>query len=200
MRTLFFTVVLCMLTSGIYAQKIVIESGNVDFLKNERLVKVNFTYENMLVGKMTEEEYVAKKKGDAEAKNSGGGDAWHQSWVSDRASRFEPKFIELYNKYISEKGGANISTNDNTKYLMTVQTLFTEPGFNVGVARKNSSINARVIFTDLETGNTVAVVSIDRSSANDFMGTDFDVAYRIQESYGKAGRELAKFLIKKLKL
>lgn len=200
MKSLLLSATLCMLAMGIYAQKIVVESGNVDFLKNEKIMTVKFTYDHMLVGKMTEEEYIQKKKADANAKTPGGGDTWHQSWVADRDTRFEPKFIELFNKYISEKNGVNLTTNGEGKYVMTINTHFTEPGFNVGVARKNSSINVRAIITDKETGKEVAVISIDKSSANDFMGTDFDVAYRIQESYGKAGRELAKFLIKKLKL
>ena len=74
MKTLFFTVVMCLLVMNANAQKIVVESGNIDFLKNEKLVKVAFTYDKMLVGKMTEEEYIAKKKGDAEAKSPGGGE------------------------------------------------------------------------------------------------------------------------------
>ena len=70
----------------------------------------------------------------------------------------------------------------------------------MGVARKNAAVSLRATITDLETGSEIAVISISNSSANSFSGMDFDVAYRIQESYAKAGRELAKFLIKKLKL
>ena len=61
MRTLFIMAVMCLLATGVYAQRIVVEKGKIDFLKNEKEITVKFTYDNMLVGKMTEEEYVAKK-------------------------------------------------------------------------------------------------------------------------------------------
>ncbi len=195
MKSLLITAVLCLFATSIYAQKIVVESGDLDFLKNEKSITVKFTYENMLVGKMTEEEYVEKKRGDANAKKPGSGDDWYESWIADRKTRFEPKFIELFNKYTGEKG-AQLTTADDSKYIMTVNTHFTEPGFNVVVAAQYSSINARAIFTDRETGKELAVVSIDNSSAKN---AGYDVGYRIQESYAKAGRELAKFLNKKLK-
>jgi hypothetical protein len=83
---------------------------------------------------------------------------------------------------------------------MVVNTHFIEPGFNVGVARKNASVSMTAKFFDSGTGQQLAVITVTNASANSFSGLDFDVAYRIQESYEKAGRELAKFLIKKLKL
>ena len=200
MRTLFIMAVMCLFATGIHAQKIVVEKGKIDFLKNEKEVTVKFTYEKMLVGKMTEEEYIAKKISEGNAKEPGKGDAWFQSWNLDRPTRFEPKFIELFNKQMEAKGGILMGTQTGGKFLMTVNTHFTEPGFNVGVARKNAAVSLRATITDLETGSEIAVISISNSSANSFSGMDFDVAYRIQESYAKAGRELAKFLIKKLKL
>jgi hypothetical protein len=201
MKILFVTAAACMLAAGAHAQKVTIVSGDVGFLKNEKQIEVRFTYDNMQVGGMPEADYVAKKVSDAEAKKPGSGDAWHRAWIHDRSARFEPKFIELFNKYIGEKGGVLLNAdNVGGKYLMTVNTHFTEPGFNVGVARKNSSVSMKVTFTDAETGNAVAVMNITNSSANSAMGFDYDVAFRIQESYAKAGRGLAKFLIKKLKL
>ena len=199
MRTLFTMATMCLLATGVYAQKIVLEKGKIDFLKNEKEVTVKFTYENMRVGRMTEDEYVAKKKSEIDAKNPGGGEKWFQSWTNDRSTRFEPKFILLFNEQTSAKGGVTIGTEAGGNYLMTVNTYFTEPGYNIGVSRKNSAVSLRATFTD-GAGNVMAVVTVDNASANDFWGTDFDVAYRVQESYAKAGRELAKFLIKKLKL
>ena len=199
MKKLLVSVAASLFFTGISAQKIAVISGKIDFLKNEKTLTVKFTYENMLVGKMTEADYVAKKVSEANAKEPGKGDAWQVAWLNDRTERFEPKFIELFNKYITDNNGATLSTQDGNKYVMTVNTHFTEPGFNVGVARKNSAVSLRVRITDAESGQEMAVITITNSSANDFMGTDFDVAYRIQESYAKAGRELARFFIRKLK-
>ena len=191
---------MCILSTGIYAQKISVKPGNIDFLKNEKTVTVKFTYNDMRVGKMTEEAYVTQKVNDANAKTPGSGETWHKAWQDDRSNRFEPKFIELFDKIMDEKSGFELSENDGNRYVMTVNTHFTEPGFNVGVARKNAAVSLVASIFDTQTNKEVAVIFIDNSSANSFMGTDFDVAYRIQESYAKADRELAKFLVKKLKL
>ncbi len=170
------------------AQSIKVISGSLDFLKEQQVLKFEFTYDNMQVGKLTEQEYVDKKVYEK-------GSAWQKAWISDRANRFEPKFLELFDKIMKKKG---ISSGDEgAHYVFVVNTDFTEPGWNVGVMRSNASINLTCNVLDIASGEEVAVIAITRASANDFMGTDFDTAYRIQESYAKAGRELAKFLIKK---
>ena len=89
---------------------------------------------------------------------------------------------------------------EGAEYRIEVNTDFTEPGFNVGVVRKNAAIDLTCKVYNIATGEEVAVIKIKKSSANDFLGTDFDTGYRIQECYAKAGRELAKFFIKKAKL
>ena len=201
MKTLFVMATMCLLATGVYAQKIVLEKGNIDFLKNEKEVTVKFTYENMKVGKMTEEAYIKKRKSDIEAKKPGEGEKWFQAWIQDRSLRYEPKFIELFNDQMSAKNGVTLDAGSGGKYLMTVNTFFFEPGFNIGIERKNAAISLRATFTDA-TGSVVAVIAVNNASANTGWGggMDYDAAYRVQESYAKAGRELAKFLIKKLKL
>lgn len=173
-------------------------SGSLGFFKSEKVVGVSFTYNDLKVGKLTETEYCRKKMGEYNEKRMGWGDEWKEAWVSDRAKRYEPKFIELFSKYIGEKG---ISVdNAGSKYEIAINTDFIEPGFNVGVARKNASVDMTCRFIEKSTGKEVAVVIISDASANNFGGGDFDVAFRIQESFAKAGRELAKYIIKEEKL
>lgn len=198
MKRLLVLVALSLFTLSAVCQKIKVEQGSIDFLKNEQSFEIVFTYENMTVGKKSEADYTKGKIEEKNAKESGTGDSWYEKWIEDRTTRFEPKFIELFNTHISKKNGPVISDTGN--YILTMNTDFTEPGFNVGVVRRNSAISTTCHFTDKSTGETLAIISIKNSSANNFWGADFDAAYRIQESYGKAGRELAKFLIKQLKL
>ena len=199
MKSFIFMALISLLATGVEAQKIAVKSGKIDFLKNEKSIAVSFTYEDLKVGKDSEAAYIAKKKKEADEKNPGSGDSWHQAWVNDRSARYEPKFIELFNEQMSAKNGITIGKEAGGKYLMKINTFFTEPGFNIGISRKPAIVSVLVTFTD-ETGATVATISVDNSSAASFGGFDFDAAYRIQESYAKAGRELAKFLIKNLKL
>lgn len=181
-----------------YAQNIILTSGSLAPLKSEHVLKFEFTYDEMLVGKMTEAEYVDKKVGDYNSKEAGKGDTWKTNWIADRKGRFEPKFVELFDKYMEEKNIA--SGTEGANYIITINTDFTEPGFNVGVVRRNASVDLSCKIINIATGEQIASVKIRNASANNFWGTDFDSGYRLQESYAKAGREFAKFLVKKGKL
>lgn len=198
MKKMLFIAVVCSLGMCLHAQSIVLTSGSLESLQEVKMVKFEFTYDDMQVGKMTEQEYVNKKVNDYNKKEAGRGDKWYENWIGDRKGRFEPQFIELFHKYM--KDYEMIVDNEGAKYLFVFNTDFTEPGFNVGVARRNASIDITGSIMDIATGEQVAKFKIKNASANNFMGTDFDSGFRIQETYGKAGREFAKFLAKKGKL
>lgn len=198
MKKMLFMVALCIVSMGLSAQGIVLTSGSLDFLKETKIVSFEFTYEDMQVGKMTEQEYIDKKVDDYNKKEAGRGDKWFENWIGDRRGRFEPQFIELFHKYMEDY--EVIVDEEGATHKFVFNTDFTEPGFNVGVMRRNASIDMTGVVIDIATGNQVAKFKIKNASANNFMGTDFDSGFRIQETYGKAGREFAKFLIKKAKL
>lgn len=191
-------VMLCLLSVGVYAQSVALAFGDLKWLSGEKTLQFEFSYEDMQVGKLSEAEYVEKKVTEYNKKEAGRGDTWKKAWESDRKERFEPKFLELFDKYLSEKGIT--SAKEGAKYVVKVNTNFTEPGFNVGVMRRNASVDVVCTIVEIATGKKVAVVKVRDASANSFWGTDFDSGYRLQESYAKAGREFAKFLIKKAKL
>lgn len=181
-----------------YSQSIVMTSGAIDFIKGESVLQFTFSYNEMLVGKLTESEYVNKKIADYNEKEAGKGDEWGKAWVDDRKERFEPKFLELFDKYMEDKGIT--SGTEGANYVIEVNTDFTEPGWNVGVMRQNASVDLTCKVKKIETGEQVASIRIRNASANNFWGADFTAGYRVQETYAKAGRELAKFFIKKAKL
>ncbi|GHU79641.1 hypothetical protein FACS1894145_4230 [Bacteroidia bacterium] len=179
------------LSTNVFAQKIKVTSGKIDFLKSEQSIDIAYTYNDLKVGKLTEEEYIQKKRGD----KGDNFETWYKSWINDRETRYEPKFEELFEKYMDEK----LHFDSEAKYVMNINTYFIEPGFNVGVWRENAAVSLLITILDKETDTEVATINIQKSSANDFWGTDFDAGYRISECYAKAGRELAKFFKKQLK-
>lgn len=194
-------ITLCILFSILtfsHSQSIVMTSGTIDFIKGESVLQFTFSYDEMLVGKLTESEYVNKKTTDYNEKEAGKGDEWKKAWVDDRKERFEPKFLELFDKYMGEKGIT--SGTEGANYVIEINTDFTKPGWNVGVMRQNASVDLTCKVKKIETGEQVTSIRIRNASANNFWGTDFTSGYRVQETYAKAGRELAKFFIKKAKL
>ena len=88
------------------------------------------------------------------------------------------------------------------KFLSAVifKTVFTEPGFNVHVMRKNAMINAEILIVETTNpANIVATLSLDKSPGRTFGGYDYDTGERIQEAYAAAGKALAKYFKKELK-
>lgn len=172
------------------AQKIKLKEGSLDALKSETSINIEFTYDNMAVGKFDKEaDYINKKKSEYNAKEAGRGDRWEKAWIDDRKNRFEPNFIELFTKH------SELSENKKAKYTLIFHTTFTEPGFNVYVTRKNASIDAEVLIVETANkSNVIAKLTLDNAPGRNFMGNDWDTGERISESYAKAGKSLGKYI------
>jgi len=179
------------------AQKIKVTDGNLSPFKGQDQFAISFTYDdNLKVGKMSEDEYIKKKMAEIEEDEPGRGKKWKEMWYEDRSVHFEPKFQQLLNQYVDDAvfrpdmGGA--------KYMRIVNTVFIEPGFNVGVARKNASIDLeiKVVPVDNES-KTLVKIMIYGAAGHSMNYGDYDVGIRVGEAYAKAGKELGKFLVKK---
>jgi hypothetical protein len=172
------------------AQRIKTIEGDLSVLKAETTISVEFTYDNMSVGKFDKEsDYIDKKKGEYNAKEAGRGDNWAKSWVNDRKMVFEPKFIDLFEK------ATDMVVKAGAKYTMIFHTTTTEPGYNIYVTKKNAEIDAEV--TIVETANrskVIAVISVKNAPGRTFSGNDYATSDRISECYAVAGKKLGKFI------
>jgi len=189
-------------TSVGYGGMIKLQSGSLDFLRGETQVNVEYSYENMRVGKFArEQDYIDQKVADYNKKEAGRGDSWRRTWVEDRGQRYQPKFEELINKYLADrKSSLKFGSFKDAKYTLILKTTFTEPGWNAFVMRSPALIDAQAVF--VETGNRanpLATITITKSPGRDVQGYDYDTGVRVQESYAKAGKELGVFLAKKVK-
>ncbi|MDI3322045.1 hypothetical protein [Pinibacter soli] len=180
-----------------HAQKIKLEDGNLDFLRNEKSVNVEFVYENVKVGKYdNEKDYIDKKKEDMNKKEAGTGDKWAKAWIDDRDNRYKPKFEELFTKNTA----LQVSDKGTSKYTLVYKTTFLEPGYNIGISRKNAQHNAEIVIVETANKNKVlARISLDKALGRDFWGADFDTGARLAETYADAGKALAKFIEKQTK-
>ncbi len=182
--------VLVFFTLNTQAQKIKTTEGSTDVLKNETSINVEFTYDNMSVGKYDKEsEYLEKKTAEYNSKEPGRGDSWAKNWVSDRKRVFEPKFLELFEK------NSGMSNKADAKYTMIFHTTSTEPGFNIYVTRKNAEIDA--VVTIVETADRtkiIAVIDVKNAPGRTFSGYDYATGDRISECYAVAGKKLGKHI------
>lgn len=178
------------------AQKIKLLEGDLAPLAGETSIAVKFTYDNMSVGKFDKEsDYIAKKTDDYNKKEPGRGDSWAKNWVGDRERDYEPKFVDLFEK----ETGWSVSRKKPAKYTLIFKTLFTEPGYNVYVTRKNASINAEAWIVESATEKVIAKISVEKVPGRTFGGNDYDTGIRIAECYADAGKHLGKFIKKKSK-
>lgn len=202
MKKTVLLVLSAMLLSGHFshAQKLVLKSGSVDFLKGQQILLVSFDYSNLGVGKFEkEDDYVKQKVADYNKDEAGKGDKWKEAWFNDRAARYEPKFELLFNENMAEKNLKCDRNASDAKFEMQLHTTFIEPGFNVGVTRKPAYINVDVTCKEIASGKEVMVMTVTNCPGRDAMGFDFDTGYRIEEAYAKLGKSLAAYINKNLK-
>ncbi len=172
------------------AQRIKTIEGDLDVLKNETAINIEFTYDNMSVGKYDKEsEYLDKKTAEYNSKEPGRGDSWAKNWVSDRKRIFEPKFLELFEK------NSGMSNKADAKYTMIFHTTSTEPGFNIYVTRKNAEIDATVTIVETaDRSKKIAVIDVKNAPGRTYSGYDYATGERISECYAVAGKRLGKHI------
>lgn len=192
---LFAIALLALLVNSGYAQSMHLASGNLDILKGQKTINLVYAYDNLRVGPGTEQEYIDKKVNGYNKDKPGHGDEWLKNWKNDRPTRYQPKFEELINKQL-EKSGVKVGNFPNAPYTLILRTTFIEPGFNVYMARRFANTNLEAAFVKTGTTTELAVITMMKSPGRDALGYDFDSGERISESYAKAGKSLANFLIK----
>ncbi len=80
---------------------------------------------------------------------------------------------------------------------MIFKTVYTEPGYNIAISRKNAYIDGEVwIIETNNPGKIIAKLEINDCPGRTFMGNDYDTGERIQEAYAMAGKGLARFFSK----
>jgi len=181
---------LLLVTSITWGQKMKVLSGDFKSLKNIAEFNLVFQYDGLTVDKFkTEEEFLADKMKKREEK--GTDEDFKKSWFADREKRYEPKFIESFNKRFDGKVKADKGLS-SAKYTITVKTTWLHAGYNVGISRSNAKVSA--IITVAETANPSNVllsVSYEKAEGAGAFGMDYDSGYRISESYAKLAKEFA---------
>lgn len=179
------------------AQKVKLVEGNLDYLKGQKLLKVEFTYDHMKVGKMTEEDYVAKKVKDYNKKHPGSGDEWKEKWEKDKQESYPEYFIRSFNLFMGKTEVKVATDADDAEYIMIVNTSFIEPGFNVGIQSKRASANMEVSIVSKDNPEKVlAKFAITKSPGNSMFGPNYSTVDRVGGCFENAASGLAGYFLK----
>jgi hypothetical protein len=134
-------------------------------------------------------------KDDAERRKQGSSGAWLNKWYGDRRAVFQPKFIEVLNKYLpGDIQGDTILNNQN--YTLNLHTTYTDIGFNRNFQHCPSYINTMVTISDMKDPARQLVISMTDVPGEEVMASYSADFRRIEEAYAKCGKELAQFLSK----
>lgn len=187
--------------SFMFAQKAKIQEGSWKNLKGITKYNLVFDYSDVEIPKYdSEEEFLKDKMAKREKKKAGSGEKFKKSWFADREDRYEPKFIESFNKRF-KKGEVEVGKGlDGAEYTIKVHTTFLYAGYNVGVVRQNSKVSAVLTFYKNDAPDKILFqVKYIKAEGNGAFGNDYDSGYRISEAYAKLAKTFAKHLTKKTK-
>lgn len=185
--------------SGYMARtSIAINSGDIAGLKGVTEVNIVYDYSNMGVGAYRNENDYLKKKEDDMKKDPEKFDKFKQGWFNSRKDRYEPKFEEMFNKVGEKTGMHGKNYGTSAPVTLKVETVFTEPGYNIGISKMPSFIDLECTFYD-QNGKEIVRYFVKNSIGSQAMGFDYDMGSRLVESYAKASKMLMKDVTKRLK-
>ena len=192
--------------TGCAYNKVRLQSGSLDFLKQQSVVNVAFSYDSVRVGRINhksvaEQEYIDKKINNLDQKSPGSGQAWSQEWTGNRTLKFQPKFLQLLNKqFEGQKTALDFGMHPEAPYTMLLNTTYLEGGYNVGISARPALLSADVTFFETKNpAQTLAAISLVNLQGMDVMGYAYDAGWRMQESYAKAGKRLGALIRKKVR-
>ncbi|MDC7994710.1 hypothetical protein [Altibacter sp. HG106] len=189
-----------MVSQMVISQKLKVEQGDFDFFEGLDQINVEFIYDNMTLYKdnRSNEEYMAERSAELEEKTRGSGKTWEKKWIGSRDLIYEPKFLELMNRYLEEDEGLYFGEDlADAQITLLVETVWVYPGWNAAVMRQPAKLSTNLKF--VESGNRSNVlleISAKNAPGNRFGGT-FSNEDRIGEGYAKTGKSVGKLIRKK---
>ncbi|HMK05646.1 MAG TPA: hypothetical protein VK489_15700 [Ferruginibacter sp.] len=172
------------------AQEVDLTKGDLSILQSETSINLEFTYDKMTVGDDGKEaDYIKRKRTEFNDKEKGSGEIWAAKWELDKKEKYEPKFILGFTNL------SKMTVSADAKYTLIFNTKALEPGYSIGISKKNAGIDGTV--TIVETANRakkLATLNVERPAENKWRGAAFDAGSRIADAYYLSGQKIGKFI------
>lgn len=196
----YLTLIVLFIGVACFAQKMKIEQGNFDFITDQKDVNVEFVYDNMKLLKenYTNEEYIAKRSADLEEKARGKGKTWEKKWNSSPELIWNPKFLELMNKYMTKDTDVYFEEGlTDAKYTLIVETVWLYPGWDAGIMKQPAKVTTSLRFVETANKDNVLAEVSSKNAPGDQWGNNYSNESRVGEGYAKTAKSLAKLITKK---
>ncbi len=200
MKNLITVLVVLFSTAVMFSQKAKVQEGNIKNLKGISQYDLVFDYSDVQIPKYdSEEEFLKDEMDKRDEKEPGTGEKFKESWFSDREERYEPKFIESFNKRFDD-GQVKVGMNLEAEYIMKIHTTLLSAGNNNLITRKNAKIDAVIsVYKKDNPSELLYSVKYTRAEGTGFMGPGFHYGIRISQGYAKLAKTWAKKILKKAK-
>ena len=169
------------------AQKFTVVEGNLDFLKDVTELQVSLTWDNTMMGEMTEAEYVDSKLPEKEDPEE-----FKRLWYEqDRATA-----LEMLGKSFSGSLGkrSRVEVNNTARYKFVFNIDKIDLGFaGVGFVSRGTLIDATLRVVDTTTGGVMAVIAVDESKS----ATMYVMEQTKAVAFDNLGNKTGKWLVKK---
>ena len=169
------------------AQKFTIVEGDLNFLKDVTELQVSLTWDNTMMGEMTEAEYVDSKLPEKEDPEE-----FKRLWYEqDRATA-----LEMLGKSFSGSLGkrSRVEVNNTARYKFTFNIDKIDLGFaGVGFVSRGTLIDATIRVIDTTTGEVMAVIAVDESKS----ATMYVMEQTKAVAFDNLGNKTGKWLVKK---
>jgi len=194
------TLVFLFVFMGLSAQKMKIKTGNFDFLKEQQEINVVFEYAHMKLLKknLSETQYITEHAAELEEKTKGKGENWKKQWAAARELIWQPKFLELMNRYFLKDHNINFAEGlSEAKYTLIVETVWLYPGWDAGVMKQPAKVTTLLKFVETANKDNVLVEVTSQNAPGDQWGSSFSNEDRLGEGYAKTGKSFARLILKK---
>jgi len=178
-----------------FTQEVDMTKGDLSVLKGETSINFEFTYEKMGVGDFNKEaDYIKKKIEEQNAKDPPNGDKWATEWEDQKKNYFGDKFILGFTKQ------NKLTYSKDAKYTLIFNTKALEPGYQVGVSKRNAGVDGTVTLVEsAKRDKKIAVLFVERAPETKWRGAAFDAKSRIGDAYYMDGQKVGKFIEKNIK-
>jgi hypothetical protein len=173
------------------AQRVKVISGDYNFLKGEKFLKVVFKFEGVTFAKkkITEDQYIAERMEDIE-KTDGKEEAekWKKDWEYSKDKTFQDKFLASWNKNTKIEASTNF---EKTKYTLIVEPTWIFQGWFAGIMNDPALLNTRMSFVETDNPTHVLMVVEGIKATGDNVIGIPNNNDRIAECYAKTSKMLA---------
>ncbi len=183
-----------------FAQKMKIIDGNFDYLNGQKEINVEFVYDNMQLLKknLSNEQYVTEHAAELEEKSPSKGETWKKNWAAAPELIWQPKFLELMNRYFYKDHGMSFKEGlSDAKYTLIVETVWLYPGWDAGVMKQPAKVTTNLKFVETANRDNVLAEVTSQNAPGDQWGSSFSNEDRLGEGYAKTGKSFAKLILKK---